>query len=61
MSNLNLQDAEDQIITVALAKADGDRGRAAKMLGIHIRTLWRKIKIRQDKDAAALEAKEQNK
>ncbi len=48
--NLNLQDAENKLITIALAKADGIRIKAAKLLGIHVRTLFRKIDKRLESE-----------
>ena len=36
------------MITIALARVDGDRDKAAKALGMSIRTLQRKIKIRME-------------
>ena len=37
---------ENKLITIALAQVDGDRDKAAKALGMSIRTLQRKIKAR---------------
>lgn len=37
---------ENKLITIALAKAGGDRAKAAEELGMSIRTLQRKIKAR---------------
>lgn len=39
---------ENKLITIALAQAGGDRAHAAKALGMSIRTLQRKIKIRME-------------
>ncbi len=50
MPNLNLQDAENKLITIALAKADGIRIKAAKLLGIHVRTLFHKIDKRLESE-----------
>ena len=42
--------ARDQLITIALARTDGDRTQAAKMLGIPLRSFNRIIKIRIEND-----------
>jgi len=39
---------ENKLITIALARAGGDRARAAKELGMSIRTLQRKINVRME-------------
>ena len=49
-NSLNLKVIEDQVITIAMARADGHRGTAAKLLGISDRTLQRKLRIRSKKD-----------
>lgn len=46
MQNLNLKRIENQLITIALAWTNGNRETAAVLLGISIRTLWRKIRER---------------
>ena len=38
----------NKLITIALARAGGDRARAAKELGMSIRTLQRKIAVRME-------------
>lgn len=52
-NQLNLQDAEDRLITIALARTSGSRTNAASLLGIHIRTLQHKIKRRLDNERKA--------
>lgn len=42
------KEEENKLITIALAQADGDRARAAKELGMSIRTLQRKINVRME-------------
>jgi len=44
------QEAKDMLITIALSKTDGDRGKAAKLLGMGVRTLRRKIAERRRAD-----------
>ena len=39
---------ENKLITIALARVGGDRARAAKELGMSIRTLQRKITVRME-------------
>lgn len=41
---LNLSDLEKLAITEALAETGGNRVRAARLLGIHVRTLHRKLR-----------------
>jgi DNA-binding NtrC family response regulator len=48
---LNLADLEKLAITKALAETGGNRVRAARLLGIHVRTLHRKL--REEANAAA--------
>jgi len=44
-----LAEIEDKMITIALAEAKGNREEAAKLLGIPVRSLWRKIASRVKK------------
>ncbi|WP_352405268.1 helix-turn-helix domain-containing protein, partial [Petrimonas sp.] len=44
ITNLSLEDAEKEMIALALEKHDGKRKLAASELGISERTLYRKIK-----------------
>ena len=39
---------EDKLITIALAEAEGDRKKAAKILGISSRNLYYRIKKRKE-------------
>ncbi len=50
LNSLNLKEIEDKVITIAMARAGGHRANAAKMLGIHDRTLQHKLKARLDRD-----------
>lgn len=45
--NLNLQENEDALITIALAKTNGNRLKAANLLGIHVRSLYHKMRSRE--------------
>jgi len=44
------EEAKDMLITIALANADGDRQKAAKELGMGVKTLRRKIAERRRED-----------
>ena len=46
-----LKDAENKLITIALAKTEGNRHKAAKLLGISENTLRRRINERISADA----------
>jgi len=50
MSSLNItritEPITDKLITIALARTNGDRKRAAQLLGVSERSLWRKIRER---------------
>jgi len=41
---------QDKLITIALAQVNGHRIKAAKLLGMPVRTLQRRIKKRKEKD-----------
>ena len=47
MIDLNLARTEEKLITIALAWTAGDRRKAAKLLGIPVKKLWRKIRARR--------------
>ncbi len=42
------KEAEDKLITIALARTNGNRTKAAKLLGMSIRALQRKIIGREE-------------
>jgi transcriptional regulator of acetoin/glycerol metabolism len=42
--SMKLSDMEQSMMRKALLKSDGNKARAARMLGIDTSTLWRKIK-----------------
>jgi len=42
-----LSEAEEKLITIALSKTEGNRTKAARILGIDIRTIRRKIHTRR--------------
>lgn len=46
----NVRDVENKLITIALAKAKGRRGVAAKLLNMPLKTLQTKIRIRMEVD-----------
>lgn len=48
LENLNIEAAERLLIAVALSRCDQNRTAAAALLGIHVRTLRRKLKAFQD-------------
>jgi len=45
-----IQQVEDRLITIALAKTKGNRAAAARMIGLSERTMSRKVKERIAKD-----------
>jgi len=47
---LTIKDAEDKLITIALAKSNGRRDLAAVMLGISIRKLQQRLAKRRAED-----------
>jgi len=47
---LDTNDIEDKLITIALARADGNRTKAAKLLNMPVRSFRRKISERIKKD-----------
>lgn len=47
---LNINDNENKLITIALARTGGNRTEAAKLLGISVRNLQYKIRKRTEKD-----------
>jgi len=49
-TGVRMLDAEDKLLTIALAETNGSRTEAAKLLGIPIRTLHHRIKKRTDQN-----------
>jgi DNA-binding NtrC family response regulator len=47
---MKLSDLTDKLVTITLARTGGNRAKAAKELGIPIRSLHRFIKERTEKD-----------
>jgi len=47
---LDTNDIEDKLITIALARTDGNRTKAAKLLNMSVRSFRRKISERIKKD-----------
>jgi DNA-binding NtrC family response regulator len=43
-TSLNLDDVTQHLVTVALQKTHGHKGQAAKLLGVHPRTLTRMLR-----------------
>lgn len=55
LPTLHLDTLEQLAITLALEETRGNRVRAARILGIHVRTLHRKLREQEALDAASHE------
>jgi len=53
--DLNLEENERRLVRAALQRADGNKSRAARLLGITRRTLYSRLKLLGMEDEAGLE------
>ena len=49
-SDLNIKEARDKLITIALARTNGSREKAAELLGISRRHIYKLIRERLNRD-----------
>jgi len=55
-----IEEVKDKLITITLAKTDGNRTQAAKLLGLSMTTLRREIKRRETDDEQEPRRQERN-